>query len=145
MADVQEMARIINETNEKEEIGRDKKYEIDELGLGVADTPDYIAARALLINARELEKDPSVGLLHTRKRGTELWKGNELLPRGGKTIYRLARLNRRLREYEIDAIWESILKNSPELDETKIVVDDSTYWDTESGELVHTDKKMITI
>lgn len=142
MDKIDQIAEELYEYNQKKD---EKEYEIDELGLGIADTPDYVAARVLLINAKEREENPGVGLVYTRRGKTELWKGNEILSKSERTIYRLAKLNRNLRGYEIDAIWESLLKNSPELDETKIVVDDYTYWDTETGELKRTDKKMLTI
>lgn len=121
------------------------KYEVDELGLGIADTPDYVAARALYRNTLELREDPDAGLLHNRNHGTELWKGNVKLEKSKKTIYELANLNRTLKDYEVGAIWRSLLKNTPELDESKIVVDEHTYWDTEKGELCYSKERLITI
>ena len=133
------LADKIIEANEK------PKYDVDELGLGIADTPDYIAARALYRNTLELREDPDAGLIHNRKHGSELWKGNRQLQKNKQTIYELAALNRTLRDYEVDAIWRSLLKNTPELDESKIVIDEHTYWDIDKGELCHTDERMITI
>lgn len=125
----------------KEERG----YETDELGLGIADTPDYVVARILYKNTLELEQDPSAGLIHNRKHRSELWKGNRELAKSKRTIYELANLNRRLNDYELDAIWRSLLKNTPELDESKIVVDRNTYWDIERGELCYTEERLLTI
>ena len=136
-----DLADKVIEANKK----RNKGYEVDELGLGIADTPDYIAARALYRNTLELEKDPSAGLLHSRMGRTQLWKGNRELSKSKKAVYELAALNRALRDYELDAVWASILRNVPELDETKIVVDSHTYWDTETGELYYTDEELLTI
>lgn len=124
---------------------QDRGYELDELGLGIADTPDYIVARILYRNTLELEGDATAGLIHSRKHGTQLWKGNQELDKSKKTIYRLAALNRILKDYELDSIWDSLLKNTPELDESKIVVDGYTYWDIDKGELCCADERMINI
>ena len=135
------LAEEVIEANNREE----REYEIDDLGLGIAKTPDYVVARALYRNTIELEEDPYAGRLHNRKGGTELWKGNRQLKKNKKTIYELAGLERVLKDYEIDAIWESLLRNTPELDDTKIVVGGHTYWDIEKGELCHSKKRTLTI
>ncbi len=134
-----DIADKIIEANEKPD------FEMDELGLGVANTPDYIAARALYRNTLELREDPYAGLIHNRNNGSELWKGNRQLFKSKNTIYELADLHRNLRDYEIDAVWRSLLKNTPALDESKIVIDEHTYWDIEKGELCYTKERMITI
>lgn len=120
-------------------------YDVDELGLGIADTTDYIAARALYRNTLERKKDPSVGLLHNRRNGTELWKGNTQLNKSRKTIYELAAPKRFIKDYEIEIIWDSLLRNTPELIETKIIIDEHTYWDLELGELCFSEERMLGV
>lgn len=136
-----DLADKVIQANEKQEKG----CKVDELGLGVVDTPDYIAARALYRNTIELRYDPSAGLLHTRKHGAQLWKGNQELEKSKNTIYRLAAWNHSLKDYELEAVWASLLKNVPELDETKIMVDGHTYWDLEKGELCHTTERIVAV
>lgn len=135
------LADQVIEANKEQERG----YELDELGIGIADTPDYVVARILYRNTLEMEQDLTAGLIHTRRHKTQLWKGNRELHRDKKTIYKLAKLNRILKDYELDAIWDSLLKNTPELDESKIVVSGHTYWDIEKGELCYTRERLLTI
>lgn len=135
------LADKVIEANEKQE----ECHDIDELGLGITGTPDYVVARILYRNTLEMERDSSSGLIHTRKHGTQLWRGNRELEKSKKTIYELANLGRRLKDYEIDIIWESLLRNTPELDENKIAIDNYTYWDMEKGELRSTTERMINI
>lgn len=135
------LADQVIEANKEQERG----YELDELGLGIVDTPDYVVARILYRNTLEMEQDSTVGLIHTRRHKAQLWKGNRELYKDKKTIYELANLNRTLKDYELDAIWDSLLKNAPELDESKIVVSGHTYWDIERGELCYTKERLLTI
>lgn len=135
------LADKVIEANERQERG----YELDELGIGIANTPDYIVARILYRNTLEMDQDPTAGLIHTRRHKAQLWKGNRELEKSKKTIYELANLNRLLKDYELDAIWDSLLKNTPELDESKIVVNRHTYWDIENGELCYTKERLLTI
>lgn len=135
------LADQVIEANKEQERG----YELDELGLGIANTPDYVVARILYRNTLDMEQDPTAGLIHTRRHKTQLWKGNRELYKDKKTIYELANLNRVLKDYELDAIWDSLLKNTPELDESKIVVNRHTYWDIEKGELCYTKERLLTI
>lgn len=135
------LADQVIEANKEQERG----YELDELGLGIANVPDYVVARILYRNTLDMDQDPTAGLIHTRRHKTQLWKGNRELRRDKKTIYKLAKLNRTLKDYELDAIWDSLLKNTPELDESKIVVSGHAYWDIEKGELCYTKEGLLTI
>lgn len=135
------LADQVIEANKEQERG----YELDELGLGITKTPDYVAARILCRNTLELKQDPMAGLIHTRKYGTQLWKGNRELNKSKKTIYELANIDRMLKDYELDAIWDSLLRNTPELDESKIVVNKHTYWDMDKGELCYTKERLLII
>lgn len=135
------LADKVIEANERQERG----YELDELGIGIANTPDYIVARILYRNTLEMDQDPTADLIHTRRHKTQLWKGNRELHKDKKTIYELANLNRLLKDYELDAIWDSLLRHTPELDESKIVVSGHAYWDIEKGELCYTKERLLTI
>ncbi len=134
-----DLADRVIEANEKPD------YDVDELGIRISDKPDYVVIRILERNRREMIENPDAGLVHNRKNHTELWKGNRELKKSKHTIYELAELDRTLRDYEIDSIWNLLLKYTYELDESKIVIDEHTYWDTEKGELCHTEERMITI
>ena len=76
---------------------------------------------------------------------TEMWLGNRQLDMDKKTIYELADINRTIKDYEVQTIWSSVMNHSLSLDETKIIVDDYTYWDIEKGELCHTAERMVAI
>lgn len=122
-----------------------KGYETDELGLGIADTPDYIAARIMYRNTLDREKDPSAPLLYTRRGRKELWLGNEELSCTKETIYRLSAIRRSIKPFEIPLVWESLMRHLPALDTSKIIVSPHYYWDTETSELCYSEEELIGI
>ena len=124
---------------------QEQNSNIDELGIGIADTMDYVVARILYINTLERKKDPRAPMLHTRKNRTELWKGNLHLECGKDTIYELSHIYRRLKDYEIAEIWATLLRFVPELDDSRIIISDGLYWDTETCELVRTNEDLLWI
>lgn len=120
--------------------------ERDEYGvLKKIDDPEYVAARIVFKNLYEKRKDPDSPLLHNRRNKTELWLGNRKLEKNKNTFYELAGITRTIRDYEVQIIWDAIMEHTLSLDESKIAVGEHTYWDTEKGELCHTDERMITI
>lgn len=128
------------------EANKKPEYEVDEYGIRlVPEDPEYVAARMVYKNLFERKEDPESPLLHNRKNMTEMWLGNRQLDMDKKTIYELADINRTIRDYEVQAIWNSVLEHTPTLDESKIIVDDYTYWDVEKGELCHTTERMTWI
>ena len=135
-----DLADKVIEANNKPEIERDEYGVIKKV-----DDPEYVAARIVFKNLHEKEKDPDVPLLHNRKNKTELWLGNRQLEKNKKTFYELANINRTIKDYEVQIIWDAIMEHTRSLDESKIVIDEHTYWDIEKGELCHTDERMITI
>ena len=121
-------------------------YEVDEYGIRLElKDPEYIAARIVYRNLFERKENPDAPLLHNRKNMTEMWLGNRQLVMDKKTIYELADIKRSIKDYEVKAIWESVIAHTRSLDETKIMVDDYTYWDIEKGELCHTAERMVWI
>lgn len=128
------------------EANKKPEYEVDEYGIRlVPEDPEYVAARMVYKNLFERKEDPDSPLLHNRKNMTEMWLGNRQLSMDKKTIYELADISRSIKDYEVQTIWNSVLAHTPTLDESKIIVDDYTYWDIEKGELCHTTERMIAI
>lgn len=122
------------------------KVERDEYGvLKKIDDPEYIAARIVFKNLHEKEQDPDTPLLHNRKNKTELWLGNRQLEKNKNTFYELAGINRTIKDYEVQIIWDAIIAHTRSLDESKIVISEHTYWDIEKGELCYTNERLITI
>lgn len=134
------LADKVIEANNKPEIERDEYGVIKKV-----DNPEYIAARIVFKNLYERSQNPDVPLLHNRKNRTELWLGNRQLEKSKNTFYELAGINRTIKDYEIQIIWDAIMAHTRSLDESKIAVGEHTYWDIEKGELCHTDERMITI
>lgn len=134
------LADKVIEANEKPE------YEVDEYGIRLEiNNPEYVAARIVYKNLFERHKNPDTPLLHNRKNKTEMWLGNRQLEMDKKTLYELADINRIIKDYEVQAIWNSIIDHTLSLDESKIIVDDYTYWDVEKGELCHATERMMWI
>ncbi len=128
------------------EANKKPEYEVDEYGIRlVPEDPEYVAARIVFKNLYERKKNPDAPLLHNRKNMTEMWLGNRQLEMNKKTIYELAGINRIIKDYEVQAIWNSVLAHTRSLDESKIIVDEYTYWDIEKGELCHTAERMVAI
>lgn len=128
------------------EANKKPEYEVDEYGIRlVPEDPEYVAARMVYKNLFERQKDPNSPLLHNRKNKTEMWLGNRQLEMNKKTIYELADIKRAIKDYEVQAIWSSVITHTRSLDESKIIVDDYTYWDVEKGELCHTAERMVAI
>lgn len=128
------------------EANKKPEYEVDEYGIRlVPEDPEYVAARMVYKNLFERQKDPNSPLLHNRKNKTEMWLGNRQLEMDKNTIYELADIHRTIKNYEVQAIWNSVIAHTRSLDESKIIVDDYTYWDIEKGELCHTAERMVAI
>ena len=128
------------------EANKKPEYEVDEYGIRlVPEDPEYVAARMVYKNLFERKEDPESPLLHNRRNMTEMWLGNRQLDMDKKTIYELADISRSIKDYEVQTIWNSVLAHTPTLDESKIIVDDYTYWDVEKGELCHTTERMTWI
>lgn len=128
------------------EANKKPEYEVDEYGIRlVPEDPEYVAARMVYKNLFERKEDPESPLLHNRRNMTEMWLGNRQLEMNKKTIYELADINRAIKDYEVQAIWNSVIAHTRSLDETKIIVDEYTYWDVEKGELCHTAERMTWI
>ena len=128
------------------EANKKPEYKVDEYGIRlVPEDPEYVAARMVYKNLFERKEDPESPLLHNRRNMTEMWLGNRQLNMDKKTIYELADINRSIKDYEVQTIWNSVLAHTPTLDESKIIVDDYTYWDVEKGELCHTTERMTWI
>lgn len=128
------------------EANKKPEYEVDEYGIRlVPEDPEYVAARIVFRNLAERKENPEAPLLHNRKNMTEMWLGNRQLAMDKKTIYELADIKRSIKDYEVKAIWGSVMAHTRSLDENKIIVDDYTYWDIEKGELCHTTERMVAI
>ena len=128
------------------EANKKPEYEVDEYGIRlVPEDPEYIAARIVYKNLFERKKDPDAPLLHNRRNMTEMWLGNRQLEMNKKTIYELAGINRIIKDYEVQTIWNSVINHTMSLDESKIIVSEHTYWDIERGELCHTKERLVAI
>ena len=128
------------------EANKKPEYEVDEYGIRLeVNNPEYVAARMVYKNLFERKKDPDAPLLHNRRNMTEMWLGNRQLEMDKKTIYELADVKRTIKDYEVQTIWDSVMHHTLSLDESKIMVDEYTYWDIEKGELCYTKERMVAI
>ena len=128
------------------EANKKPEYEVDEYGIRLEiNNPEYVAARIVFKNLYERKNNPNAPLLHNRKNMTEMWLGNRQLEMDKKTIYELANIKRPIKDYEVKTIWASVMAHTRSLDESKIIIDDYTYWDVEKGELCHTTERMVAI
>lgn len=128
------------------EANKKPEHEVDEYGIRlVPEDPEYVAARIVFKNIFERKENPDAPLLHNRRNMTEMWLGNRQLEMNKKTIYELADIKRTIKDYEVQTIWNSVIAHTRSLDESKIIVDEYTYWDIEKGELCHTTERMVAI
>ena len=112
--------------------------EFDEYGIKIYDNAEYYVARALRINFLSRIND-NAPLLHTRRNRSELWLGHKQLYPDSGTIYSLTDANNKIPHWQMNKIWNLLLEYAPALDESKILIDNHTYWDIEKGEMCHTD------
>lgn len=116
----------------------------DELGIKIYNNAEYYVARALRLNTLSRIGN-NAPLLHTRNQRTELWLGHKLLQYSPHTIYALVEPKKPIPEWRRIEIWKLLLKYAPELDESKIIINNHTYWDIEKGELCETDEYLEAI
>lgn len=112
--------------------------EFDEYGIKIYNNAEYYVARALRINFLS-RINGAAPLLHTRYNRSQLWLGHKRLSLTTDTIYSLTDANSRIEQWQMNKIWNLLLEYAPALDESKILIDNHTYWDIEKGELCHTD------
>lgn len=115
--------------------------EVDEFGIPVPspETPEYLVARALLINERALEQThaPRIHGLHLR--GDAVWLGHRPLKQQVGVVYQLTHLRRSLRMWEVEAFWRVLKQYLPHLDRRYIEIADGLLWDMERAILVSED------
>lgn len=116
----------------------------DELGIKIYDNAEYYVARALRLNTLS-RIGSDAPLLHTRNNRKELWLGHKELEYSPHTIYELVEPKNKLPEWRRIEIWKLLLKYAPALDESKIIINNHTYWDIEAGKLCHTDEYLEAI
>ena len=116
----------------------------DELGIKIYDNAEYYVARALRLNNLSRIGDDAP-LLHTRNNRTELWLGHHQLDYSPQVIYTLVAPKGKIPEWRRIEIWNTLFKYAPALDETKIIINNHTYWDIEKGELCETDEYLEAI
>lgn len=128
------------------EANKKPEYKVDEYGIPLfPENTEYVASRMVHKNLFDRKENPDAPLLHNRKNMTEMWLGNRQLTMDKKTIYELADIKRPIKDYEVQAIWDSVLAHTRSLDENKIIINEYTYWDVEKGELCHTTERMVWI
>lgn len=115
-------------------------YELDDIGLPIADTVDYLVARALYRNTLSKEEDYEAPLLH--KRLGVVYLGKDIIKETRQNMYILAMPQRKIKENEVYEFWEILKSHLPELDKSKIIVSRHLAWDLKSGELQHYDEDL---
>lgn len=121
----------------RNEVNPDNQPNIDELGIPVPtpETPEYLVARALLIDTKAHEGEPRIRGLHIRN-GT-IYLGHEPLKEHKLTVYCLTHLRRPLKDWEIMAFWRELKRHVPTLSRRCVEIADNLYWDIEKAELTN--------
>lgn len=120
----------------RNEEASDASPSTDEFGIPIPEpeTPEYLVARALLIDTRAHEGEPRIHGLHTRRH--QLYSGHTPLKETIATLYELTHLRRRVADWEAAAFWRELKKRVPALSRRCLEITDDLYWDLERGELV---------
>lgn len=106
--------------------------------------PDYIAARIMIINKTMIEDSGGHGdRLH--RRGNEIWLGHKRLKEDADNIYRLSDIDWQIDPRVRAQVWARLHKWLPELNRTKMAIDQHTLYDINSGEIIRTDKTIKTV
>lgn len=111
---------------------------VDEFGIPIPtpESPEYLVARALVLNERSLdETEPRIHGLHLR--GTTLFRGHTQLRECRKTLLELTRLKRNIRDWEEVEFWHVLEEHLPKLYRNILEVGPDLYWDIDKAELIN--------
>lgn len=111
---------------------------LDEFGIPAPDpeTPEYLVARALIINQHGLEEDQSIGISSLHLRQDQIFQGHSPIKEDKTSIYRLTQLKRPLKEWEVVEFWRLLRQYLPRLNRKILRVAQNLYWDTDKAELI---------
>lgn len=125
----------------RNEEASDASPSTDELGLTPPspETPQYLVARALLLDTRAHEGEPRIHCLHLRD--DQVYAGHMALKESEQAVYELTHLNHSLKKFEVVAFWRELRKYLPKLDRTKLEIAEGLLWDIESGKMVPTKER----
>lgn len=111
---------------------------LDEFGIPVPtpETPEYLVVRALALNARSLDElEPRIHGLHCRD--NQVYQGHTQLKEDRKTILRLTRLKRNIKDWEEVEFWRLLKQTLPTLYRRILEVAPDLYWDIDKAELIN--------
>lgn len=103
----------------------------------VINDPMYWALRIIMINRQRVAQKKQ-GLIH--KRGNLLYIGNDILPRKGETVDRLAKPRYSIPQRVKAQVWDEVFDRVPTLSYDKLVISRNLAFDRIAGELVHDEK-----
>lgn len=104
--------------------------EYDEFGLKTSNCIEYMVARIMYIQSKKTS-----GRLHFRDTDDRVWEGNQWVSEDVKNLYRLAKWNNTITQYQSVLIWEKLKEYLPKLSNDKIVISDNLVWDKITNEL----------
>lgn len=112
--------------------------EADEFGIvpPTPCTPDYLVARALLINEQALADDePRIHGLHLRD--DTIFRWHSPIAENRRTMLELTRLKRNVKAWEEVEFWRLLKKYLPRLNRRILEIAPDLYWDIDKAELIN--------
>lgn len=126
------LADKVIEANEEEKV---KDEGLDEYGLPMLDTVDYMVARII-----KIDQETIGGNLHMRS-DDHIWQGNQWVAENLNNLYRLAKWKRSIPTWKQSLVWQRLREVLPILSKDKFIVADNLVWNRKEAKLEFVDNK----
>lgn len=126
------LADKVIEANKEE---KTKDEGLDEYGLPIMDTVDYMVARIIMIDQQAIG-----GNLHLRDDG-HIWQGNQWIAENLDNLYRLAKWEKSIPVWKRAQVWQRLREVLPILSKDKFIVADNLIWDRKEAKLKFVESK----
>lgn len=110
---------------------------LDEFGIPipVPETPEYLVARALIIN-QPGGADPLSDIYCLHLRGDDIYLGHTPIRINKQTVLSLTHLKRNLKTWEEVEFWRLLREYIPRLNRRFVVLGENCFWDIEKAEII---------
>lgn len=126
------LADKVIEANKEENI---KDEGLDEYGLPIMDTIDYMVARIIMIDQQTIG-----GNLHMRS-DDHIWQGNQWVAENLNNLHKLAKWGHSIPTWKQSLVWQRLREVLPILSKDKFVVADNLVWDRKEAKLEFVETK----
>lgn len=114
------------------------RVEKDELGIPVASNVDYLVARAMVINQKQLSSPYTPYQLHIR--GGVVFKGHQELKENYENLVKVTHYTGRVSTANRVMFWEKLKKHLPVLNTDIVQISEHLFWSRLCGKIITLDE-----